>query len=392
MFGSAVRSLVRPGRRPARGRRPLAVEALDDASRPAVDQVYDPTRAHRSSSAPAWAASTRTSSEAQTFTVGRTGVLTEVDVYVFRFYHNTDHGDLILDLRALQPDGRPTSNSGGVLLSATIPATSVPEQTYGFVPFDLSGFNFQVTQGEQLAIVLHVAPDQLGDVTYQWDGGSNNPVPGRRLLRADDRQLRLGRQHRRISDLGFRTWVDAPAQAPPVVTLAGRAGPLRRRRPARRAVPQRHRHRPRLAGLRHRHPDRVVRDQRHRGRPAGHPQRGDGRRPDRGAAGQHHHFGGTTIGTFAAGNNGFPLTITLNASADVAATQALVRNLTFGNVSGSPFTGDRTIQVVLTDGDGGTSAAATTTVTVSAGEPAARPDHQLRPDGRRGRVGRDQPV
>src|SRR6476469_10984378 len=141
MFGSVVRNLVRPGRRPARGRRLLSVESLDERITPSIDQVYDPTG--RTVFVSAGLGSINTDQQrAQTFTVGRTGVLSEVDVYVFRFFHNTDHGDLILDLRALQADGRPTSNAGGELLSVTIPATSVPEQTYGFVPFDLSGFNF----------------------------------------------------------------------------------------------------------------------------------------------------------------------------------------------------------------------------------------------------------
>src|SRR4051812_6514704 len=217
MFGSVVRNSVRPSRRPGRGRRPLSVEALDERITPTVDQVYDPTG--RTTFVSAGLGSINTDQQrAQTFTVGRTGVLSEVDVYAFRFFRNTTHGDLTLDLRATQPDGRPTSNAGGELLSVTIPATSVPEQTYGFVPFDLSAFNFHVTQGEQLAIVLHVAPDPLGDVTYQWDGSINNPYANgttwERLIGNHDWVDEGGGD----DDLGFRTWVDAAPQAPPVVT------------------------------------------------------------------------------------------------------------------------------------------------------------------------------
>src|SRR4051812_24871332 len=115
MIGSAVRNFVRPSRRPARGRRPLAVEGLEVRITPSIDQVYDPTG--RTTIVSAGLGSINTDQQrAETFTVGRTGVLTEVDVYAFRFF-NTTHGDLTLDLRATQPDGRPTSNAGGELLS-----------------------------------------------------------------------------------------------------------------------------------------------------------------------------------------------------------------------------------------------------------------------------------
>ena len=95
----------------------------------------------------------------------------------------------------------------------------MPEQTYGFVPFDLSGFNFQVTQGEKLAIVLHVVRDQLGDVTYQWDGSNNSPYPDGASYERTIGNTDWVADTINFSDLGFRTWVDAPAQAPPVVTL-----------------------------------------------------------------------------------------------------------------------------------------------------------------------------
>jgi hypothetical protein len=79
-------------------------------------------------------------------------------------------------------------------------------------------------------------------------------------------------------------------------------------------------------------------------------------------------FGGTAIGTFAGGVGVAPLIVTLTAGATPDATQALVRNLTFSDVAGSPVVGDRTVQVVLADGGGGTSAPATTTVSVHAAD------------------------
>ncbi len=78
-------------------------------------------------------------------------------------------------------------------------------------------------------------------------------------------------------------------------------------------------------------------------------------------------YGGTTIGTFTGGTYGFtPLVITLNAVADEAATQALLRNITYENVSDTPDETARTVRFVLADGDGGTSAAVTETINITA--------------------------
>ena len=59
------------------------------------------------------------------------------------------------------------------------------------------------------------------------------------------------------------------------------------------------------------------------------------------------------------------LAITLNATADLTATQALLRNLTYFSAS-TPTGTSRVVEVVLTDGDGGTSNTATKTVTLDA--------------------------
>lgn len=81
-----------------------------------------------------------------------------------------------------------------------------------------------------------------------------------------------------------------------------------------------------------------------------------------GVSGSNVSFGGTTIGTFTGGTGVTALAITFNASSSPAACQALLRNLTFRNVSDAPATAARTVRFVATDGDGGTSTAITTTV------------------------------
>ncbi|HEY9851284.1 MAG TPA: DUF4347 domain-containing protein [Leptolyngbyaceae cyanobacterium] len=77
-------------------------------------------------------------------------------------------------------------------------------------------------------------------------------------------------------------------------------------------------------------------------------------------------YGGTQIGTFTGGIGTTPLVVTFNASATPTAAQALLRNITYQNISDNPATASRTVQFVLTDGDGGTSNAATKTINVTA--------------------------
>ncbi len=78
-------------------------------------------------------------------------------------------------------------------------------------------------------------------------------------------------------------------------------------------------------------------------------------------------YEGVPIGILTApGTIAGPLLVRLNASASLAATQALLRQVAFADVAVPPVSGPRTVQVVLTDGDGGTSLPVTSTVTVQA--------------------------
>ena len=79
-------------------------------------------------------------------------------------------------------------------------------------------------------------------------------------------------------------------------------------------------------------------------------------------------FGGGAmeIGTVAGNDTAGPLVVTLNAMANDVATQALVQNVAYHNVSENPSTADRTVEFTLNDGDGETSTPATETVEVTA--------------------------
>ncbi len=113
--------------------------------------------------------------QSQTFTVGRTGLLTGVDVYVVAL--ERENNPLMVDVRRLA-NGEPTIGDSGtnILASATIAKQNVP--TVASLPGPLNGPNvwggpmlhvdlpdFPVKTGEQYAIT--VRSDDIG-VGYMW--------------------------------------------------------------------------------------------------------------------------------------------------------------------------------------------------------------------------------
>ncbi len=74
---------------------------------------------------------------------------------------------------------------------------------------------------------------------------------------------------------------------------------------------------------------------------------------------------GVVVGSFAGGSGGVPLTITFNANATLADVQAIYGAVSFGNGTNDPVEGLRTVDAVLTDGDGGTSNTATASIYVT---------------------------
>jgi hypothetical protein len=76
-------------------------------------------------------------------------------------------------------------------------------------------------------------------------------------------------------------------------------------------------------------------------------------------------YNNTTIATFTGGGGTTPLGIALQATATPTNVQALLRAISYSSSSNNPGTTPRTIQLVLKDGDGGTSTAVNATVNVS---------------------------
>ncbi len=82
-------------------------------------------------------------------------------------------------------------------------------------------------------------------------------------------------------------------------------------------------------------------------------------------------YEGTQIGIYTGGIGTDNLVITFNVAATPVATQALVQNLTYANVSDNPDLAPRALEIILTDGDGGTSTAATKTINLTSSNDAA---------------------
>ncbi|HBH53145.1 MAG TPA: hypothetical protein DDY91_14750 [Planctomycetaceae bacterium] len=77
-------------------------------------------------------------------------------------------------------------------------------------------------------------------------------------------------------------------------------------------------------------------------------------------------FGGVVVGTYSGGfTTSGMLTITFNASATPAIAQSVARRIGFLNAGDNPGATVRTISFILTDGDGGTSATKTRSVSVT---------------------------
>ncbi|MDY6902320.1 MAG: DUF4347 domain-containing protein [Cyanobacteriota bacterium] len=78
------------------------------------------------------------------------------------------------------------------------------------------------------------------------------------------------------------------------------------------------------------------------------------------------NYGKYEIGTFIGGIGTEDLVITLNSNARVNHVEALLKNITYENVSKNPVTRPRKVEFVFTDGDGGTSETITKTIDITA--------------------------
>jgi len=135
-------------------------------------------------------------SYAQTFTVGMTGTLTGVSLWV---YNPSERVHVDVAIHALNASGYPT----GVHLSSTWAAALTIE---GWVYFSMPAYD--VTAGQHLAIVIQLA------AYCHIRGSINNPYPGGMALDGKNGWHPLQQAMNR--DFHFRTWVmPAPVILPP---------------------------------------------------------------------------------------------------------------------------------------------------------------------------------
>jgi hypothetical protein len=143
---------------------------------------------------------------AQTFQVGITGALNEVDVYVIRQTSITG-GNLVLEIRKQDGSGLPSNVAADTLLQVLIPSTSVGT-TPAFLNVDVSSANLLVNTGDKLAIVLHASPGTPSGLTYVWEGQNNNPYANGSQYEEVVGNHTWTNEGLPNADLGFKTWVN----------------------------------------------------------------------------------------------------------------------------------------------------------------------------------------
>jgi hypothetical protein len=177
---------------------------------------------------------------AQTVKFGITGQLTRVDFWAFSTA--TGIGDLIVDIRATEPDGSPAEDDLSVLAQVTVPRASVvSNDNLGpspvdvdplLISVDLMPFNLHFQAGDRLAINFSGTESPNETVAYAILGnfgaaGTNLPYEnGAAYLRVSDLMdgeffaWTFNDQGARSVDLGFRTFV-LPVPEPSTIGLTG---------------------------------------------------------------------------------------------------------------------------------------------------------------------------
>jgi hypothetical protein len=169
---------------------------------------------------------------AQTFTVGLTGTMTSVDVWITRQSQVFTNADLLWDIRSTsfrQPlidttfTNVPTNADASALASGSISPNNVPFAPNVGTWMSISlGAGVQVTTGDILALVLRLEDRFIISNTYLWFGVGPNPYSGgeafgRSTSSADwfPDSFQFPRPNR--TDFSFRTFVDtAPVSQVPI--------------------------------------------------------------------------------------------------------------------------------------------------------------------------------
>ncbi|MHC4341408.1 MAG: PEP-CTERM sorting domain-containing protein [Planctomycetota bacterium] len=137
-----------------------------------LDQSYDPS----SSDAAAVVGLSNVVDWAQTFTVGTTGILTSVEVKIFRSPDDIIVDPLLFDVRSTNSGAPAASDIGSAILFSTSLSASSISTTAGFASVNLGSAAVPVSSGDVLAIVLR-SDDSVNDA-YHWKGTKANGYSG----------------------------------------------------------------------------------------------------------------------------------------------------------------------------------------------------------------------
>jgi hypothetical protein len=144
------------------------------------------------------------SAAAQTFTVGRTGILTSVEVQIFRGTNSSQN--ITFEIRRTV-NLFPSEKGSDLLAKKTIPLQNVPYARPAFVPVDLKDLCLNVHQGEVLAIVLK-NKDVQGGCGWQTAPGDHYSG-GKRFAKSRQAKDWISQETGLTGqDLGFITYVD----------------------------------------------------------------------------------------------------------------------------------------------------------------------------------------
>jgi len=171
---------------------------------PILDQEYDPTNPGSTG----YIGYDDDFDRAQTFEVGKDGLLTSVEVLIARGSSTTEA--LLFDIRTTN-SGDPTEGDSGpnVLFSASIDAADIGT-TFGFFEIVLGVDALDVETGDVLALVLR--SEDSNNNAYQWKGTSSDGYSGGAAF---DRMFGGDWGDTFFADAAFRTHVDVTSTPEP---------------------------------------------------------------------------------------------------------------------------------------------------------------------------------
>ena len=141
---------------------------------------------------------------AQTFTIGQKGTLSEIQVQVQ--LNSSPKNDLILDLRETTA-GAPLEDNTNILAGTSI---SAGDYSYGiptWVSFDVSSYGIDVEVGDVLAIVLR-SPTAVNNANWFWMLDTNAYDSGQRWIHEAGGSWDGSSHQYAISDMNFRVFIE----------------------------------------------------------------------------------------------------------------------------------------------------------------------------------------